>query len=360
MVVTGGLDKVFCAGANIQMLAGVDPRPQGQLLQVHQRDPQRASRTPRPTRVRCGSPPSTARRQAAATSSPWPATRSCSSTIAPRRCRCPEVPLLAVLPGTGGLTRVVDKRFVRRDLADVFATRAEGVKGQQALDWGLVDAIAPRGRFDEAVRERAAGRASDVRPGPATRPGSMLTPARRRGRPPNACATGTSTSRSTASSAPRTSRSRPDAAQPVSTPDELLAAGATHGSSPPPAQLDDALLRLRFNEPEIGTWVLHTARRRGCRGGRGGSAARPRRPLAGQRGRACCGPAPSSGSTCRRARSSPLVEPGSCFAGAARRARPRRRPFVHARRRRPRRRRSRRPSSDSPPPTTAGSPWPTA
>ena len=56
----------------------------------------------------------------------------------------PEVPLLAVLPGTGGLTRLVDKRHVRRDLADVFATRAEGVKGQQAVDWGLVDAIAPR------------------------------------------------------------------------------------------------------------------------------------------------------------------------------------------------------------------------
>ena len=55
----------------------------------------------------------------------------------------PEVPLLAVLPGTGGLTRVVDKRHVRRDLADLFATKAEGVKGRQALDWRLVDAIAP-------------------------------------------------------------------------------------------------------------------------------------------------------------------------------------------------------------------------
>src|SRR5918995_2617748 len=59
----------------------------------------------------------------------------------------PEAPLLGVLPGTGGLTRVVDKRHVRRDLADVFATRSEGVKGHQALEWGLVDDVAPRRAF---------------------------------------------------------------------------------------------------------------------------------------------------------------------------------------------------------------------
>ena len=67
----------------------------------------------------------------------------------------PEVALLGVLPGTGGLTRVVDKRKVRRDLADVFATRTEGVKARQALEWGLVDAIAPRSTFDETVAVRA-------------------------------------------------------------------------------------------------------------------------------------------------------------------------------------------------------------
>src|SRR5207237_6778622 len=67
----------------------------------------------------------------------------------------PEVALLGVLPGTGGLTRVVDKRHVRRDLADVFATRTEGVRGAQAVDWGLVDEVAPRSRFDEVVADRA-------------------------------------------------------------------------------------------------------------------------------------------------------------------------------------------------------------
>jgi len=67
----------------------------------------------------------------------------------------PEVPLLGVLPGTGGLTRLVDKRKVRRDLADVFATLAEGIKGKRAVEWRLVDGVFPRSRFREAVRERA-------------------------------------------------------------------------------------------------------------------------------------------------------------------------------------------------------------
>jgi benzoyl-CoA-dihydrodiol lyase len=67
----------------------------------------------------------------------------------------PETPLLAVLPGTGGLTRVVDKRKVRRDLADFFGTIAEGVKGKRAVEWRLVDAVVPSSRFKEAVAKRA-------------------------------------------------------------------------------------------------------------------------------------------------------------------------------------------------------------
>jgi benzoyl-CoA-dihydrodiol lyase len=68
----------------------------------------------------------------------------------------PELPLLAVLPATGGLTRVVDKRHVRRDLADVFATRSEGVKAPIAVQWGLADAAIPRGSYEATVGERAA------------------------------------------------------------------------------------------------------------------------------------------------------------------------------------------------------------
>src|SRR5688572_626963 len=68
----------------------------------------------------------------------------------------PEVPLLAVLPGTGGLTRVVDKRHVRRDRADFFCTVEEGVKGKRAVEWNLVDEVVPRSRLEEATRQRAA------------------------------------------------------------------------------------------------------------------------------------------------------------------------------------------------------------
>src|SRR3979490_1739983 len=66
----------------------------------------------------------------------------------------PEVPLLAVLPGTGGLTRLVDKRLMRPAPADLFATRAEGIKGKRTVEWRLVDAVAPRSRFAEAVEQR--------------------------------------------------------------------------------------------------------------------------------------------------------------------------------------------------------------
>jgi benzoyl-CoA-dihydrodiol lyase len=72
----------------------------------------------------------------------------------------PEVPLLAVLPGTGGLTRVTDKRKLRRDLADVFCATEEGVKGKRALEWGLVDEVVPNSKFDDAVAARAAEMAS--------------------------------------------------------------------------------------------------------------------------------------------------------------------------------------------------------
>jgi benzoyl-CoA-dihydrodiol lyase len=168
----------------------------------------------------------------------------------------PEVPLLAVLPGTGGLTRVVDKRHVRRDRADVFATRAEGIKGRQAVEWGLVDAVAPRSRFDELVRERAQARAaaSDRADGG---PGVPLVPleiaiaedALRYGV--------VSVDIDRALGVAGITVHAPPGPEP-SHPAELLAAGSSAWLLAAARQLDDAILRLRFNEPEIGTWVLRT------------------------------------------------------------------------------------------------------
>src|SRR5690348_17698949 len=90
----------------------------------------------------------------------------------------PEVPLLGVLPGTGGLTRVTDKRKVRRDLADIFCTTEEGVKGKRAVEWRLVDEIAPNTRLETAIAERAHAFAkkSDR---PADAAGIALTPVER-------------------------------------------------------------------------------------------------------------------------------------------------------------------------------------
>src|SRR4051812_13670986 len=96
-----------------------------------------------------------------------------SSTVA-----LPEVPLLGVLPGTGGLTRVTDKRRVRRDLADLFATRSDGVRGKTAVDWGLVDEVVPRRDF-RAVVEQRAREAAAREPRPAGVRGIELAPLER-------------------------------------------------------------------------------------------------------------------------------------------------------------------------------------
>src|SRR4029434_2944777 len=85
----------------------------------------------------------------------------------------PETPLLAVLPGTGGLTRVVDKRKVRRDLADFFGTVAEGIRGKRAVEWKLVDAVYPTSQFKDRVARRAV-QAAQLSDRPATGPGIQL------------------------------------------------------------------------------------------------------------------------------------------------------------------------------------------
>ncbi len=119
----------------------------------------------------------------------------------------PEVPLLGVLPGTGGLTRVTDKRKVRHDRADIFCTSVEGVRGQRAVEWRLVDAIAKPAQFAAAVHERAEKlAATSARPGrcEGRRPAAARAQRERR----RASATSTSRSRSIATSARRRSSSR--------------------------------------------------------------------------------------------------------------------------------------------------------
>src|SRR4051812_47700159 len=168
----------------------------------------------------------------------------------------PETPLLGVLPGTGGLTRVVDKRKVRRDLADVFGTVAEGVKGKRAVDWRLVDAVYPTSQFKQRVAARAQELAarSDR---PASGPGITLTPLAPK-------ITDDAVTYSTVTlQIDRDKRVAtltvigPEPGQP-STADAIHAAGDQFWPLRAFRELDDALLRLRIVEPLIGTVVVKT------------------------------------------------------------------------------------------------------
>ncbi len=171
----------------------------------------------------------------------------------------PETPALAVLPGTGGLTRLVDKRKVRRDLADVFCTLAEGVRGDRAIQWGLVDELLPRSQFSEQVQRRAE-QIVDVTNGPRGT-GVLLPPV--------------SFSREQAEDKVRMRYRHVSlwvdeqervveltvhgpTAPPPEGADAARACGAELWSLAAYRELDDALLQLRFNYPEAGLILLKT------------------------------------------------------------------------------------------------------
>jgi benzoyl-CoA-dihydrodiol lyase len=168
----------------------------------------------------------------------------------------PEVPLLGVLPGTGGLTRVVDKRKVRRDLADFFSTTAEGIKGKRAVEWRLVDSVVAKSRFAAVVQERAkALAAKSDRPGKTE--GIALPPLGEKVGPSGTTYQHVTLSLNpTARSAELTLRA-PESAPPTDG-EGLVKLGAEAWAIRAFRELDDALLRLRMNHLDIGTVVLKT------------------------------------------------------------------------------------------------------
>jgi len=169
----------------------------------------------------------------------------------------PEVPLLGVLPGTGGLTRLTDKRRVRHDLADVFCTVTEGVRGRRAKDWRLVDEIVKPGEFAPAVRRRAQELVAQS-DRPAAARGIALAPLARQDEADayryghvdvaidRVLRTATLTVRA------------PERAQPSDIAG-IESAGVTWWPLAVARELDDAILTLRTNELDIGTWLLKTA-----------------------------------------------------------------------------------------------------
>jgi benzoyl-CoA-dihydrodiol lyase len=159
VVVTSAKDRNFCAGANIRMLA-------------QSSHPWKVNFCKFTNETRNGIEDSTANSgqtwiaavNGSAAGGGYELALACDQILLvddnSSAVSLPEVPLLGVLPGTGGLTRVIDKRRVRKDRADVFATRAEGVRGRQAVEWRLVDEVIPKRQWDEKVRERATAAAT--------------------------------------------------------------------------------------------------------------------------------------------------------------------------------------------------------
>ncbi|MEE2969870.1 MAG: 2,3-epoxybenzoyl-CoA dihydrolase [Pseudomonadota bacterium] len=168
----------------------------------------------------------------------------------------PELPLLAVLPGTGGLTRLVDKRMVRHDRADFFCTTFEGLRGKRAVDWRLIDELVPRSRFDETVIERAREFA-DKSDRPKEGAGVALTTLNRTIEVDRIAYDNVvvDIDRQVATA---TITIFAPVEMPPSDPAAIQAQGAAFWPLALARELDDAVLELRANELEIGTWVFRT------------------------------------------------------------------------------------------------------
>ena len=255
VVVTSGHERVFCAGANIRMLAQADHALKVNFCKFT-------------NETRNGIEDASAhsgQRYICAVNGPaagggYELALACdhiiliddgSSTVA-----LPELPLLAVLPGTGGLTRLVDKRRVRRDHADFLCTASEGVRGSRALEWRLVDELAPRSRFDAAVAERAAELAAEgVRP--AADEGIELSPLAREFSEDGIAYEYVSVDIDRQLGSAFFEIRGPENPPPVDAAG-IRRQGDQFWPLAVARELDDAILHLRTNEGDVGTWVFRT------------------------------------------------------------------------------------------------------
>ena len=255
VVLTGGLDRMFCAGANIRMLA-----QSSHAWKVNFCKFTNETRNGIEDATASSGQTWIAALNGTAAGGGYEMALACEHIVliddGSSAVSLPEVPLLGVLPGTGGLTRMVDKRGVRKDLADVFATRTEGARGATAVAWRLVDETVPRGRFAEVVQARAeAAAAISTRTGGSQ--GVPLTPlAFTEDGDVLRYGTVEATLQRAARRVDIVVRGPQDA--PPADAAGVLAQGVGYWPMQLARELDHLVLHLRTNELELGTWVLRT------------------------------------------------------------------------------------------------------
>ena len=255
VVLQSAKDRVFCAGANIRMLAGASHAHKVNFCKFtnETRNAMEAAAEESDQHYLCAIRGSCA-------GGGYELALACNHIMladdGASNVALPELPLLAVLPGTGGVTRITDKRRVRRDRADVFCTMEEGARGRRALDWGLVDEFVPNPSFDEAVAARAAEIAArSSRPSDAQ--GVALAPLDRSFGDDVATWSAVELAVDRKSGTATLTLTGPDAPPPASA-EALRDEGAGAWVLRAARELDDAVLHLRLNEPEIGVLIFRT------------------------------------------------------------------------------------------------------
>jgi benzoyl-CoA-dihydrodiol lyase len=255
VILTSGKDRVFCAGANIRMLAQSSHAWKVNFCKFTNETRnaiEEASGESKQVWLTAVNGPCAGGGYELALATEWIVMADDANTAV----SLPEVPLLAVLPGTGGLTRLVDKRKVRRDRADFFCTTEEGVKGKRAVEWGLVDEVVPRSRLLEATRQRAAERAARTdRPRDAR--GVAFTPLVRTIEGDRIAYTHVTCVIDRRRGLAEITIAAPSAGPPADAA-AAVAQGAGFWPLALARELDDLVLHLRTNEEATGIWVVRT------------------------------------------------------------------------------------------------------
>ncbi|MFC4120518.1 2,3-epoxybenzoyl-CoA dihydrolase [Nonomuraea zeae] len=250
VVLTGGLERMFCAGANIRMLA-----QSSHAWKVNFCKFTNETRNGIEDATEHSGQTWIAALNGTAAGGGYELALACDQIVlvddGSSSVSLPEVALLGVLPGTGGLTRLVDKRHVRKDRADLFATRAEGFRGRTAVEWGLVDATAPRNALDAEITRRVQ-QAVATSGRPADAEGVTLTPLEREDDGDTITYPYVSARLDRARRRVDITVSGPRDAPPA----DPAAQGAGYWPLALTRALDDLILHLRTNEPDLGIWVL--------------------------------------------------------------------------------------------------------